>query len=155
MSSQIAFILFPPQKTLYYINQFFFFTFITAKANLWSYIECCTKQIRTGKKSKQQITEGLGRSSSAHSKGSARSGHSCKVINDVHLSKQDRGKFASEGHSKWTGTQPKGVSKSQKSITANANASAQGRWPKARLSVCVNSFFEKTAIGCRLQQSIG
>ncbi len=44
---------------------------------------------------------------------------------------------------------------SQKSITANANASAQGRWPEARLSVYVNSFFEKTAIGCRLQQPIG
>ncbi len=37
----------------------------------------------------------------AHPKGSTRSGHSCNVINDVHPSKRDGGKIASEGHKKW------------------------------------------------------
>ncbi len=52
------------------------------------------------------MIKGLGRSSSAHSKGSA-SRHSCNVINDVHPSKRDGGKLVSEGHKKWTGTQPR------------------------------------------------
>ncbi len=46
------------------------------------------------------MIKGLGCSNSAHSKGSARSGHSCNVINDVHPSERDGGKFASEGHKK-------------------------------------------------------
>ncbi len=44
------------------------------------------------------MIKGLGRSNSAHFKGSARSVHSCNVINDVHPSKRDGGRFASEGH---------------------------------------------------------
>ncbi len=52
------------------------------------------------------MIKGLGRSSSAHSKGFTRSGHSSNVINDIHLSKRDRGKYASEGHKNLTGTQP-------------------------------------------------
>ncbi len=52
-SSPIAFDLSPPQTTLYYVNYFYFLTFITAQAHLYIHIECCTKLIYEGKKCKQ------------------------------------------------------------------------------------------------------
>ncbi len=82
-SSQITFDLSPPQTTLYYVNYFYFLTFIMIKSS--------------------------GHSSSDHCKGFTRSGHACNIINGQHLSKRDevrRGKFVNEEHKKLTGKQP-------------------------------------------------